>query len=125
MTDNPPNNDKSSDEIKELDQPPWSVYLIETNAGQLYCGITNNVARRFAQHDGQTKQCARFLRGKTPLQLRYSVALGAKSIALKSEYRIKRWPTRRKWQMIDEQWSANRLLTQCGLKTEENLNNDK
>lgn len=113
-------NQKNHESLKHSSQTPWSLYLIETNQGHLYCGISNNVDRRFAQHAQQTKLCARFLRGKAPLVLRYQIELGAKSIALKSEYRIKRWPTRRKWQMINEQWSASRVLSLCGLNNDNN-----
>ncbi len=28
----------------------WSVYLIRNNRNALYCGVTNDVERRFNQH---------------------------------------------------------------------------
>ncbi|OOF07043.1 hypothetical protein BZG79_13560, partial [Salinivibrio sp. MA427] len=46
---------------------PWFVYLIRTRQGHLYCGVTTNVSRRFAQHSAG--KGARALRGKGPLLL--------------------------------------------------------
>ena len=66
----------------------WSVYLIRTRLNSLYCGITNNVERRFAAH--QTGKGAKYLKGKGPLTLEWSHQVGSKSLALKYEYRIKK-----------------------------------
>ncbi|WP_274601944.1 MULTISPECIES: GIY-YIG nuclease family protein [Vibrio] len=66
----------------------WHVYLIRTRANSLYCGITNDLARRFAQH--QLGKGAKYLRGKGPLELVWSQSVDDKSAALKEEIRIKK-----------------------------------
>lgn len=66
----------------------WCIYLIRTRLNSLYCGITNNVERRFAQH--QTGKGAKYLRGKGPLTLVWHRDVESKSIALKYEYQIKK-----------------------------------
>ncbi|EGR7974448.1 GIY-YIG nuclease family protein [Vibrio vulnificus] len=65
----------------------WSVYLIRTRLNALYCGISNNVERRFCMH--QQGKGAKALKGKGPLELVWSVPVGSKSMALKLERHIK------------------------------------
>ncbi|EHU9470796.1 GIY-YIG nuclease family protein [Vibrio vulnificus] len=67
--------------------PDWSVYLIRTRLNALYCGISNNVERRFCMH--QQGKGAKALKGKGPLELVWSVPVGSKSVALKLERHIK------------------------------------
>lgn len=66
----------------------WFVYLIRTRTKTLYCGITNDLERRFEQH--QTGKGAKYLRGKGPLSLVWSQQVADKSAALKEEIRIKK-----------------------------------
>ncbi|KOE82168.1 GIY-YIG nuclease family protein [Vibrio aestuarianus] len=77
----------------------WWVYLIRTRHQSLYCGITTDVKRRFAQH--QAGKGAKALRGKGPLQLVWSQSLGgSKSHALKIELAIKKLNKRQKEQLV-------------------------
>ncbi len=65
----------------------WFVYLIRTKSNALYCGVTNDLDRRFKQHcEGKG---AKALRGKGPLQLVWHQVVDSKSTALKTEYAIK------------------------------------
>ncbi|GGK48468.1 MULTISPECIES: GIY-YIG nuclease family protein [Aliivibrio] len=66
----------------------WFIYLIRTRVGSLYCGITNNLERRFKMH--QDGKGAKYLKGKGPLTLVWHCDVENKSIALKYEYRIKK-----------------------------------
>jgi putative endonuclease len=66
----------------------WHLYLVRCADGTLYTGISTDVARRFAAH--QRNRGARRLRGRGPLQLVYSQAVGNRSDALRLEYRVKR-----------------------------------
>ena len=67
---------------------PWSIYLIRTRGGALYTGITNDVARRVAQH--QQGRGAKALRGRGPLQLAFTRKVGTMAAALRLEARVKR-----------------------------------
>ncbi len=69
-------------------EKPWFVYLIRTRTKTLYCGITNDLERRFEQH--QVGKGAKYLRGKGPLSLVWSQQVVDKSAALKEEIRIKK-----------------------------------
>ncbi|RYU65385.1 GIY-YIG nuclease family protein [Aliivibrio finisterrensis] len=66
----------------------WTLYLIRTQTNSLYCGITNNLSRRFEMH--KAGKGAKYLRGKGPLTLVWSHNVESKSQALKYEYRIKK-----------------------------------
>lgn len=66
----------------------WYLYLVRCDDGSLYTGISTDVARRFEAH--AQNRGARRLRGRGPLQLVYSEAVGDRRQALRLEYRVKR-----------------------------------
>lgn len=68
----------------------WHVYMVRCNDNSLYTGITNNVAKRVAEHNAQTTKSAKYLRGKTPCTLVYTEYAGNKSWASKREVAIKK-----------------------------------
>lgn len=78
----------------------WFVYLVRTRTKTLYCGITNDLERRFEQH--QTGKGAKYLRGKGPLSLVWSQQVADKSEALKEEIRIKKLSKAAKESLIDK-----------------------
>ncbi|MFV8781914.1 GIY-YIG nuclease family protein [Microbulbifer sp. SA54] len=78
----------------------WFIYLIRTNSGALYTGVTRDVARRFAEHDSGGPKAAKALRGRGPLSLEFQCGMRSKSDALKLEAEIKRWSKKKKEQLI-------------------------
>ncbi|MFD1216148.1 MULTISPECIES: GIY-YIG nuclease family protein [Microbulbifer] len=79
----------------------WFVYLIRTNSGALYTGITRDVERRFAEHSSGGPRAAKALRGRGPLTLEFQQAVGSHSTALRLELLIKKWPKARKEALIE------------------------
>lgn len=77
----------------------WSVYLVRTASGSLYCGISTDVERRFLEHQGGNRG-ARALRGKGPLSLVYQRLVGDRSAASKMEYRIKQLNKKEKEKLV-------------------------
>lgn len=73
-------------------QKPWYVYIVRCSDNSLYTGISLDVERRFAEHSAQGKKCAKYLRGKAPLELVFQTKITCKSEALKLEYKIKKLP---------------------------------
>lgn len=66
----------------------WFVYFVRTRSNALYCGITTDIERRFAQHCAGTG--AKALKGKGPLTLAWYQQVGnTRSQASKVEYRLK------------------------------------
>lgn len=68
----------------------WYLYMIRTNHGTLYTGITQDVARRFLEHQEGGKKAAKYLRGKGPLKLVFQQEIGDRSSALKAESALKK-----------------------------------
>lgn len=88
----------------------WFVYLIQCADRSLYTGIATDVQRRFAEHESQGPLCARYLRGRAPLQLMFSYEVTDRSTALKLEYRIKQLTKIQKRQLIQGDLNLQELL---------------
>jgi putative endonuclease len=65
----------------------WCCYLLRCADDTLYCGITNDLDKRFAAHNAG--EGAKYTRGRAPLRLVYQEACVDKSAALKREREIK------------------------------------
>ncbi|WP_078118845.1 GIY-YIG nuclease family protein [Thiosocius teredinicola] len=66
----------------------WHLYLVRCADGSLYTGISTDVQRRFDAH--QNNRGARRLRGRGPLQLVFSQAVGDRGEAQRVEYQVKK-----------------------------------
>lgn len=66
----------------------WFVYLVRAANGALYCGISDDPQRRFAQH--QSGKGARFFHTSPALALAYVETCAGKGDALRRERAIKR-----------------------------------
>ena len=66
----------------------WFVYLVRAGNGALYCGISDDPQRRFAQH--QSGKGARFFHSSPAMALVYTEACSGKGDALRRERAIKR-----------------------------------
>jgi putative endonuclease len=89
---------------------PWSVYIVRCGDGTLYTGIATDVRRRIAEHARRDSRGAKYLRGRGPLRLVFARTIGARSLALRIESRIKKLPKARKEVLIAE-GAGGRLLT--------------
>ncbi len=78
----------------------WHLYLIRCHDGSLYTGITTNVARRFAEHQGNGDTGAKYLRGRGPLMLVFQKKLGGRSLALRVESKVKKLSKAKKEELI-------------------------
>lgn len=78
----------------------WWLYLVRMANGHLYCGVTTDVERRFAEHCAGGPKGAKALKGKGPLQLAFTYNAGEKSQAMRLEWHIKQWPKARKEALI-------------------------
>lgn len=66
----------------------WHLYVLLCKDGTLYCGITNDLERRFAQHSAG--KGARYTRGRGPLTLLRSWPQKSQSAALRAEFSFKK-----------------------------------
>ena len=80
----------------------WSVYIIRCADSTFYTGISTNVARRFEEHASGSPKSAKYLRGRTPLDLIYTKEIGTQSEATIEERRIKALTKAQKLNLILE-----------------------
>lgn len=78
----------------------WFVYVLRCGDGSLYTGITTDVARRLAEHASGGPKAAKYLRGRGPLSIAFSVRVGGKSAALSAERWFKARNKSRKEELI-------------------------
>lgn len=76
----------------------WKVYILLSNDGSLYTGITNNMPLRWKKH--KEKKGAKYFYSRRPIALNYLEGQHTRSSASKREYEIKKLNHRQKWQLI-------------------------
>lgn len=79
----------------------WYLYILQTNTGHLYTGISTNWRRRLKEHQENGSRTAKYLRGKGPLTICYCAELGSHSSALKAEIWVKKQTKTNKKKLID------------------------
>jgi len=77
-----------------MENRDWVVYLIRCADASLYCGITNNLQKRLAEHD--SGKGAKYIRSRRPVELVAASSKMSKSDALKFEYQVKQLPSGKK-----------------------------
>ncbi len=77
----------------------YYIYIVECCDSSLYVGSTNNVEKRIEAHN-HSKQGARYTKGRRPVTLRYVESHPTLGQALRREAEIKRWPRKKKLQLI-------------------------
>ncbi|MFA5928469.1 MAG: GIY-YIG nuclease family protein [Candidatus Margulisiibacteriota bacterium] len=70
----------------------WYLYILRCADNSLYTGITLDLKRRLAEHQAQGPKCARYLRGRAPLEMVYHTKAGTHSKAASLETRVKKLP---------------------------------
>lgn len=67
----------------------WYVYLLLCEDGSFYTGVSNNLEKRFLDH--QTGRGAKYTRSHKPVKLIHQEGFATHSEALKREIEIKGW----------------------------------
>lgn len=83
----------------------WWLYLIQTDKGNLYTGITTDVYRRFQEHcDVANKKPsakgAKFFRSQKPVKVIYQKEYSSRSEASSEEARIKKLSSQEKRKLL-------------------------
>ena len=78
--------------------PAAFVYILRCGDDSLYCGWTNDIPRRLAQHQAGT--ASRYTRVRLPVELAWSRPMASRSEAMREEARIKRLSRSRKLRLI-------------------------
>ena len=74
------------------------VYLLRCADGTLYCGWTNDLERRHAQHGAG--KASRYTRSRLPVELVWSRAVASREEAMREERRIKALPRTEKLRLL-------------------------
>lgn len=96
--------------ISDDGRTDWFVYILRCKNDTLYTGVTTDVQRRVREHEDKGKRCARYTSAFAPVELVYSCRVGAKSLAYRIEYRIKRLPREKKILLVSENFSMKKLV---------------
>ncbi|MEW5770130.1 MAG: GIY-YIG nuclease family protein [Pseudomonadota bacterium] len=70
--------------------PAWYVYILRCADGTFYTGITTDVTRRLAEHNGSGRAGARYTRARRPVSLAHVETVGSRAEAARREAAIRR-----------------------------------
>jgi putative endonuclease len=76
----------------------WFVYILECSDKSFYCGITNDLDKRFITHS--EGKGAKYTRTRLPLKLIHVEEYQNRSLAAKREYQIKQLSRKQKEEII-------------------------
>lgn len=68
----------------------WFVYILRCADGSLYTGITTDVARRLAEHNGNDRLGARYTRSRRPVNLVHVEEVASRAEAARREAAIRK-----------------------------------
>lgn len=92
---------KGAEGIEPAPEKAWFVYLVRAANGALYCGISDDPQRRFAQH--QRGKGARFFHSSPAQALVYVEACASKGDALRRERAVKALTKVAKERLVSDQ----------------------
>jgi len=70
-------------------QAQWSVYVLRCADNSLYTGVALDVHKRLDEHNGITKNGAKYTHARRPVKLVYQEPADSRSDACKREYVIR------------------------------------
>lgn len=91
-----------------LSTKEWFVYIIQTESGKLYTGITTDLERRLSEHQKQEKG-ARFFHFSSPEGIVYTESHRNRSEATKREMKIKKLGRKEKLELINSTCKSKNL----------------
>lgn len=81
--------------------PSWFIYIVRCADDSLYTGVTTDIPRRLAEHNGSTKG-ARYTRSRQPVHLVYSESAPNRAQACQREWQIKQLSRKEKLMLISK-----------------------
>lgn len=80
---------------------PYFLYIVRCADNSLYCGITNDLHRRIAEHNSNSAKSAKYTRSRGPVNLVYQEIFSTKQEAMKREYLIKQFKKKDKENLVE------------------------
>lgn len=93
--------EESANDVPVLNRQRWLVYMIQTQSGKLYTGITTDLERRFRQHSGEIKGGARFFHLDPAANIVFQEDSENRSEATRREMKIKKLTRPQKLLLIE------------------------
>jgi putative endonuclease len=88
------------------------VYIIKCSDDSYYTGITNNLEKRFKEHQfGRIKSCYTYTR--RPIQLKFHQEFNDVLQAIYFEKKIKGWTRAKKQALIMKDFDLLQILSEC------------
>jgi len=88
------------------------VYILRCADNSFYVGVTNDVERRFQEHQtGLDCNCYTFRR--RPLILERTEIFNGPNEAIRREKQLKKWTHAKKQALINEDWEGLKNLAKC------------
>lgn len=88
----------------------YYVYILKCSDGSYYTGITNDLDKRFREHqNGEVVKC--YTHSRRPLELVYYEKYGDVRNAIAREKQIKRWSRSKKEALINDNIHQLKLLS--------------
>jgi putative endonuclease len=115
MPGSPPPSTKPATIESGAEAGAWFVYLLSCRDGSLYCGITTDLDRRLAEHNGEQGQGARYTRARRPVKLVYWECCPSRGLATRREAAIKRLRREHKLRLIGDRCAPDRGIVRAGL----------
>lgn len=88
----------------------WFTYLLECADGTLYCGVTTDLERRVAEHNGELPGGARYTSGRRPVVLKAWAEFPDRAAACRAERRVKGLERKRKTAWLAAQARSQQRL---------------
>ena len=90
----------------------YYVYILKCSDGLSYTGITNNISRRFEEHqNGLNKTC--FTYKRRPLELIFHQEFNNVEQAIYFEKKIKKWSAKKKFALANGEYNLLQILDEC------------
>lgn len=94
----------------------YYVYILLCSDGTFYTGMTNNIERRFAEHEAGINEDA-YTFSRRPVELVWGEKYPAPRFAYQVERKIKKWSVAKKKALIEERWDDLKNYARCLNKT--------
>ncbi len=99
----------------------YYVYILKCSDSLLYVGLTNNMQRRFEEHEnGINKNCFTFKR--RPIELIFNQVFNHVEQAIFFEKKIKKWSSRKKLALANGDFDMLKILSECRNATHSKYN---
>ena len=102
----------------------YFVYILQCSDNLGYTGVTNNVERRFEEHQkGLNKSCFTFK--SRPLKLIFHQVFNDVNQAIFFEKKIKNWSAKKKLALANDDFNMLEILSECRNATHYKYNPEK